>query len=450
MNEPTEAAATACAAGGSKSEEEALLEAIAEQRRLVDAMPSDTLTDICERAPHEKKLGQLEFRHHLPLEKYRISSVLATFEEEHGSLYKEPCLLCLDDVYLHADLVISHRFMCCGGFTCKRCADDFRKTKPTQCPLCREPLRESSAELLLQLMVFVEKGASWAETMLGTGMMHGYFGIKKQERTGLEWINKAVAKDYPAAIFELFNFRSSALTSLSSTMAHEECNNLLLKAANLGHGQANSRLAMRYLGGDNGFEKDRVKGYFRASVAFALDGTDYSAAQMLGLMYLHGSELLEESKFSQESEFLDLEASPYLACYYMNIAANVVDVYGGQYSNALFSLDKHLHNGDYCEVPGYNVLPAVFFWASKYRDSDMNKGCKMELEVPKEIEKLGQRFCSSCGREAQADEKFKQCSRCKAQWYCSKECQVEAWKAGHNKDCKRVGILNFEDYLNSF
>ncbi|EJK67761.1 hypothetical protein THAOC_11166, partial [Thalassiosira oceanica] len=221
MSEPTEAAATACAAGGSKSEEEALLEAIAEQRRLVDAMPSDTLTDICERAPHEKKLGQLEFRHHLPLEKYRISSVLATFEEEHGSLYKEPCLLCLDDCYLHADLVISHRFMCCGGFTCKRCADDFRKTKPTRCPLCREPLRESSAELLLQLMVFVEKGASWAETILGRGMMYGYFGIKKQERTGLEWINKAVAKDYPAAIFELFNFRSSALTSLSSTMAHE-------------------------------------------------------------------------------------------------------------------------------------------------------------------------------------------------------------------------------------
>ena len=51
--------------------------------------------------------------------------------------------------------------------------------------------------------------------------------------------------------------------------------------------------------------------------------------------------------------------------------------------------------------------------------------------------------------EAQEGVKFKQCSKCKAQWYCSKECQVEAWRAGHNKDCKRARMLKFEDYLNA-
>ena len=65
-----------------------------------------------------------------------------------------------------------------------------------------------------------------------------------------------------------------------------------------------------------------------------------------------------------------------------------------------------------------------------------------------EWESDGQSHCANCGKDALADEKFKQCSKCKSQWYCSKECQVEAWKAGHKKDCKRAAILKFEDYLN--
>ena len=67
----------------------------------------------------------------------------------------------------------------------------------------------------------------------------------------------------------------------------------------------------------------------------------------------------------------------------------------------------------------------------------------------KEWESFWQSYCANCKRVAQTGEKFKQCSKCKAQWYCSKECQVEAWKAGHKKDCKRATILKFEDYLNA-
>ena len=73
MSEPAEEGATACAADGSKSEEETRLEAaIADQRRLVNDMPSDTPSDVRERAPHAKKLGQLEFRLHLLLENERL------------------------------------------------------------------------------------------------------------------------------------------------------------------------------------------------------------------------------------------------------------------------------------------------------------------------------------------------------------------------------------------
>ena len=45
-------------------------------------------------------------------------------------------------------------------------------------------------------------------------------------------------------------------------------------------------------------------------------------------------------------------------------------------------------------------------------------------------------ICANCGK--QRDEKcvLKQCSRCQVFSYCSKECQVKHWKAGHKVDCK--------------
>jgi hypothetical protein len=37
--------------------------------------------------------------------------------------------------------------------------------------------------------------------------------------------------------------------------------------------------------------------------------------------------------------------------------------------------------------------------------------------------------CAKCGQAAE-----QRCSRCKQEWYCSRKCQVEAWK-GHKSVC---------------
>ena len=49
-----------------------------------------------------------------------------------------------------------------------------------------------------------------------------------------------------------------------------KANEMLRKSANLGFAQANSDLALSFLGGINGFEKDHDEAYFRASVAIPL------------------------------------------------------------------------------------------------------------------------------------------------------------------------------------
>ncbi|CAM9109482.1 unnamed protein product [Scytosiphon promiscuus] len=50
-------------------------------------------------------------------------------------------------------------------------------------------------------------------------------------------------------------------------------------------------------------------------------------------------------------------------------------------------------------------------------------------------------LCSreTCGRrQGDVKEGFKRCGRCRTTVYCSKECQVEHWKAGHKQMCNRT------------
>ena len=408
-------------------EEERLLEAIAVQRELIDAVAVD---DEYERAPHQRKLGRLELKYQLLLEKERLSSVLAKFQAIHGTVHSEPCLLCLDSIHIYASANLVQTFDCCGGFICTNCSEDLlRKSGQSRCPLCRSPLVEKATKE--RVMKLAKRGTPWAQTNVGYLLNHGIGGFQKDEEGGLEWTNKAAAQNHPSGVFSLSKLYLKGLSSVLRK-SQEKANELLLKSANLGFSPANAELARNYFYGENGFEKDSTEAYFRASVAFVLDEKDLQSPYFIGTLHYAESGMPEPS--------------PYLACYYLNIAANG-DNDGWAcffYCQALRELSEYLHDGN-ISIPGSNIMPAVFFWMRKSRDL----GDSRALEQLNEWESVGQSRCDNCQKEAKAGGKFKQCSKCKAQWYCSRECQVEAWKAGHKKDCKRAGMLNFEEYLNA-
>ena len=391
-------------------EEEELPARTAGQKELVDAPPRDIL------------------RHQLEVEKERLARVLARFEEEHGALYSEPCLICLDDIHVHASEKNMRLYFCCGGFICVACVRGIEKSGKgfENCPLCRKSLAKAAgAKDAERLMALAERGVVWAQTQVGRCMTIGVEGFEKQAKTGLKWLNKAAAQEFPPAIYLLSCCYSGGLAPVLEE-SQEKTNELLLKSANLGYRLANSWLAKSQYAGMNGFDKDPDEAYFRASLSIALDGSDeYAAAYVLGNLHLDEQNVPEPS--------------PYLACYYLNIAANEDDdgIACLVYSKAILNLSKHI--GAY-RIPG---LPAAFFWLRKSRELGCNEA-RMQL---KKWESIGQSYCANCFKEAHGGEKFKQCSKCKAQWYCSKECQVEAWKAGHKRDCKRASILKFEDYL---
>ena len=412
------------------TDEERMLLEIDQQKATIGALPDGNSDDVLSRAPHEKKLGQLEFQYQISVERKRVALVLAKFEEMYGALYSEPCLMCLENIHVHASQNLIQLFGCCGGFICMACGREVASGQINKCPLCRSLLTADDISERTQVMALAERGVSWAQKNVGTHMIKGTLGFKKQEKAGLKWIEKAAAQNDPDALFYLATLYGNGLTSVLDR-SQEKADELLMKSANLGYAAANALMAKFHFTGTQGFEEDLDEAIFRATVAYAVDASDESAVTTLGF------HLTPEQA---------TEPSPYLACYYLNIAANE-DMDGTAcycYSGALLKLSKHLHNSQ-DQIHGFNAVPAAFFWLRKSRDlGHHNAGGPL-----KEWESESQRYCANCSKDAKAGEKFKQCSKCKAQWYCSKECQVEAWKAGHKKDCKRATILKFEDYLNA-
>ena len=127
-----------------QTDEERMLQGIAKQKKLIDGMPGDTSDEKLRRAPHQKKLGQLEFQYHLSVEQKRLARELLKFEEEHGALYSEPCLMCLENIRVHASVALVELLFCCGGFICNTCMRDIKVSELgfNKCPLCRESLDE--------------------------------------------------------------------------------------------------------------------------------------------------------------------------------------------------------------------------------------------------------------------------------------------------------------------
>ena len=68
---------------------------------------------------------------------------------------------------------------------------------------------------------------------------------------------------------------------------------------------------------------------------------------------------------------------------------------------------------------------------SKKEQSAIEELCdSFSQPIPEARRELGTK-CACCGSKAE-----KRCSRCKKTWYCSKECQVKDFKAGHKAICK--------------
>ena len=198
-------------------------------------------------ARNEKILGQLELRYQLMAEKDRLASVLEKFEEKHGSLYSELCLLCLEDINVNSSANLVTTFACCGGFICNNCADDFivKDANKQQCPLCRASYMD--IDEFANTLRLAKNGQPGAQTDAGAQMMFGYGEYEKRQRTGLELLEKAAAQNYPMAILRLAMLHRPDSPDSIVKKSSKKYSEMLTKAANLGSAAANAFLAKAYI-----------------------------------------------------------------------------------------------------------------------------------------------------------------------------------------------------------
>jgi hypothetical protein len=45
--------------------------------------------------------------------------------------------------------------------------------------------------------------------------------------------------------------------------------------------------------------------------------------------------------------------------------------------------------------------------------------------------------CAGCNKEANKDQRFQRCSKCKLTYYCSRDCQAKHWKRSHKQECAK-------------
>ena len=65
----------------------------------------------------------------------------------------------------------------------------------------------------------------------------------------------------------------------------------------------------------------------------------------------------------------------------------------------------------------------------------LDAGVGIRVDHPSDVV-LVSKVCASCGMIEAGECVLKQCGRCKLVSYCSKDCQVTDWKAGHKHVCK--------------
>ena len=71
-------------------------------------------------------------------------------------------------------------------------------------------------------------------------------------------------------------------------------------------------------------------------------------------------------------------------------------------------------------------------YGSKNRKKDMEILCRIYNNFDGLEDMLDPPVCAKCGHDAQ-----QRCSRCKSEWYCSRECQLKSWKK-HKPICNTI------------
>lgn len=352
------------------------------------------------------RLAREEEERELLLEKERVAAVLRAHEELHPP-ETATCPICLEDFkVLSYDPTFVRFFSCCGNLACE-CGSGKCGSK---CPLCRANLPDSDAQHLIQTRKQAEKGNRNAQRNLAGFYLNGQMGVRVNMQEYIKWLKRAAEQKDAIAMHSLSQdyFHGTGLDK-----SEERAYALLEESSDLGNPHSQKELARKYYqSGDN------TKAVHYATLAVA--GHETGLAELvLGTSFWSGP---------------GVPKSLYRAKHYLELAVRQgEDGFRGYYPLGSVLLELYAKDEAHDDI-----LPKALFWLRKstgFADAFIDGGDTPARKCIKMIEDILMKRCHYCCKEANQKVALKNCAKCKSAWYCSKECQVSHWKAGHKSDC---------------
>ena len=272
----------------------------------------------------------------------------------------------------------------------------------------------------------MHRGIKWAQFQVAYKYEKGDLGGRANVKKALKLYTLSAEQGHPPALLHLGRLHKGGVPGLVKKSA-AKAKEYQKRAADLGNFHAMTNFAgMCYQGEQHGLEDDFSTAGKYATLAsfFSTDKSADNANTILGSMFLDGQD--EDG----------LGKSYNLATHYLGIAVKSDPAaFNGfaalSFSNALMGQSEELYAGMY--LNGRNVLPRSAYWLRK----SIAAGHEGAKDIRNNIESMEEGKCTACGvTEKSSGKKFLRCGRCRIYWFCSKECQVAAWNAGHKVDCK--------------
>ncbi len=385
---------------------------------------------------------------HLAAERARVADVVRRHKELHPTEMTE-CPVCLEEIEMteHGSMIY---FYCCGKGTCHACfkknCDNEGSLFGSKCPCCRGKIDSTVVARTKSIKKCAKKGFSWAQFKMAQYYLEGYEegNVPIDEKKYIQSLQLACegsSPDLDAMVLLAIEYDMGTIVEKST----EKADALRKKAADMGSRKAQEMVALHLYDNKNGISIPADVVYYATLAVgerpqFNHYGAAIYSAYVLGNAFLFGQGGLERNLF--------------LARHYLKIAVQGND--GGNedgyvraysdYGDALYDYGMEVY-GD-ASVPGFSPTPKAIYWQQKAAASGC-AGCgnpRCWKEVTKRvgeksralITSMESQQCSYCFKAASPGEKMKHCARCSGAWYCGRECQAAAWKAGHKLDCVKL------------
>jgi hypothetical protein len=365
------------------------------------------------------------------------------------------CPLCLEELQAvhtldEAPLVMA----CCGTRTCTKCLDNWSASAlkdPTiteACFFCRE--ENYTFESIEALAVNGGSyGKGWANSVVGEAYSQGTKGKKRNLTVALKYLNKAADLGNPSSQAQLANaYRTGLFHEKPVPANHAKALALAKKSATKGNSTA-QYLVAEMIGGK---KPDMQSESYRLCSISAYQGYLNSYLKLIQMQTTDYCRLEKiKSKTPQQED--EKHKLLLISLYWFGKMCEKRDECQkkGLTLNCLFMFSRHLYEAmrSRWHLRKYFYMDPLNGYSHMTLINWAQKQCTKK-EYPREYKLFKEHgftapwtlMCANCA-VMKKNVPLRACASCGVFAYCSKECQVKHWKAGHKADCKGHWIEEF-------